>query len=52
MYQQDQLKAAKVHVYVRRGGPNWERGLAKMRALSEETNVPIEVLFLVLLYKS
>ncbi|KAI5061273.1 hypothetical protein GOP47_0023778 [Adiantum capillus-veneris] len=40
---QSQLREAKLRVYVRRGGPNWEQGLAKMRALSEEIHVPIEV---------
>lgn len=40
---QAQLKAAKLHIYVRRGGPNWEQGLAKMRALRDEIGVPIEV---------
>lgn len=39
---QNQLRAAKMRIYVRRGGPNWEKGLAKMRALSNEINVPIE----------
>ena len=37
------MKESKLRVYVRRGGPNWEQGLAKMRALSDEINVPIEV---------
>ena len=41
--QQNQMKESKLRVYVRRGGPNWEQGLAKMRALSDEINVPIEV---------
>jgi len=40
---QSDLKAARVNIYVRRGGPNYLRGLANMRALSEETGVPIEV---------
>lgn len=34
-----------MRVFVRRGGPNWQQGLAKMRALSQEINVPIEVRF-------
>lgn len=42
--QQSDLKAARVSIYVRRGGPNYLKGLANMRALSEETGVPIEVL--------
>jgi hypothetical protein len=37
------MKESKLRVYVRRGGPNWEQGLAKMRALSKEIDVPIEV---------
>lgn len=31
---------------MRRGGPNYLKGLANMRALSEETGVPIEVMSL------
>ncbi|CAH9087873.1 unnamed protein product [Cuscuta epithymum] len=37
------LKAARVSIFVRRGGPNYQRGLAKMRALGEEIGIPIEV---------
>lgn len=40
---QNQMREGKMRVFVRRGGPNWEQGLAKMRALSKEINVPIEV---------
>ncbi|MCO5546898.1 hypothetical protein L7F22_000335 [Adiantum nelumboides] len=40
---QNQMREGKMQVYVRRGGPNWQQGLAKMRALSKEINVPIEV---------
>jgi len=40
---ESKLKAARVNIYVRRGGPNYQTGLAKMRALSEEIGVPIEV---------
>jgi len=32
-----------MHIYVRRGGPNYQTGLAKMRALGEELGVPIQV---------
>lgn len=32
-----------MHIYVRRGGPNYQTGLAKMRALGEELGVPLEV---------
>ncbi|ERN02340.1 hypothetical protein AMTR_s00096p00027330 [Amborella trichopoda] len=41
--QESKLKAARVHVYVRRGGPNYKTGLAKMRALAEEIGIPLEV---------
>ncbi|CAA7029605.1 unnamed protein product [Microthlaspi erraticum] len=37
------LKAARMHIYVRRGGPNYQKGLAKMRSLGDEIGVPIEV---------
>ncbi|KAM7484218.1 hypothetical protein LguiA_000227 [Lonicera macranthoides] len=40
---ESKLKAARMHIYVRRGGPNYQRGLAKMRALGEEIGIPIEV---------
>lgn len=39
----DQLKAAKMRLYVRRGGPNYKAGLAMMRALGQELGIPIEV---------
>jgi hypothetical protein len=44
VYQESKLKAARMNIYVRRGGPNYQRGLAKMRALGEEIGIPIEVL--------
>ncbi|KAK6123083.1 hypothetical protein DH2020_043176 [Rehmannia glutinosa] len=37
------LKAARMHLYVRRGGPNYQKGLEKMRTLAEEIGIPIEV---------
>ncbi|KAL0336130.1 UNVERIFIED_CONTAM: ATP-citrate synthase subunit alpha chain protein 1 [Sesamum radiatum] len=37
------LKAARMHLYVRRGGPNYQKGLARMRSLAEEIGIPIEV---------
>ncbi|CAL9072495.1 unnamed protein product [Musa textilis] len=37
------LKAARVHIYVRRGGPNYQTGLAKMRSLGDEIGIPLEV---------
>ncbi|PSS28502.1 ATP-citrate synthase alpha chain protein like [Actinidia chinensis var. chinensis] len=40
---ESKLKAARMHLYVRRGGPNYQRGLAKMRILGEEIGIPIEV---------
>jgi ATP citrate (pro-S)-lyase len=32
-----------MNIYVRRGGPNYQTGLAKMRRLGTELGVPIEV---------
>ena len=32
-----------MHIYVRRGGPNYQKGLAKMRILGEEIGIPIDV---------
>lgn len=32
-----------MHIYVRRGGPNYQTGLAKMRALGVELGIPLEV---------
>lgn len=32
-----------MHIYVRRGGPNYQTGLAKMRKVGEELGVPLEV---------
>ncbi|KAL9390300.1 hypothetical protein Peur_018905 [Populus x canadensis] len=40
---ESKLKAARMSIYVRRGGPNYQTGLAKMRALGEEIGIPIEV---------
>ncbi|XP_010319670.1 ATP-citrate synthase alpha chain protein 1 isoform X3 [Solanum lycopersicum] len=37
------LKAARMHIYVRRGGPNYQKGLAKIWSLGEEIGIPIEV---------
>ncbi|KAF3453980.1 hypothetical protein FNV43_RR04422 [Rhamnella rubrinervis] len=37
---ESKLKAARMHIYVRRGGPNYQTGPAKMRALGEELGVP------------
>jgi succinyl-CoA synthetase beta subunit len=37
------LIEGKVKIYVRRGGPNYQEGLAKMRALGDTLGVPIEV---------
>ncbi|PHU02833.1 ATP-citrate synthase alpha chain protein 2 [Capsicum chinense] len=42
---ESKLKAARVHIYVRRGGPNYQKGLANMRSLGEEIGIPIEVFF-------
>ncbi|CAL9153715.1 unnamed protein product, partial [Musa hybrid cultivar] len=40
---ESKLKAARMHIYVRRGGPNYQTGLAKMRKLGEELGIPLEV---------
>ncbi len=40
---QKKLQENKVKIYVRRGGPNYQEGLCKMRELGEELGVPIEV---------
>jgi ATP-citrate lyase beta-subunit len=39
----DKLIAAKVKIFVRRGGPNYEEGLRKMRDLGQSLGVPIDV---------
>ena len=39
----EKLLENKVKIYVRRGGPNYQEGLSKMRALGEELGIPIEV---------
>jgi ATP citrate (pro-S)-lyase len=40
---QKYLQEHKVRIYVRRGGPNYQEGLCKMRQLGEKLGVPIEV---------
>ncbi|CAI5744614.1 unnamed protein product [Peronospora destructor] len=40
---QQKLKDNKVHIWVRRGGPNCQEGLAVMRDVGEATGIPIEV---------
>lgn len=42
-FKESKLKASRMHLYVRRGGPNYQTGLAKMRKLGAEIGVPIEV---------
>ena len=39
----DAIKAANMKIFVRRGGPNYQAGLALMRALGEKIGVEIEV---------
>jgi len=39
----EQIKAAKLRIYVRRGGPNYEAGLDLMRSLGVDTGLHIEV---------
>ncbi|XP_042405600.1 ATP-citrate synthase alpha chain protein 2-like isoform X1 [Zingiber officinale] len=40
---ESKLKAARMNIFVRRGGPNYQTGLAKMRKLGEELGIPLEV---------
>ena len=40
---QKPLQENKVKIYVRRGGPNYQEGLFRMRALGEKLGIPIEV---------
>jgi len=40
---QEKLQENKVKIYVRRGGPNYQEGLRRMRELGEKIGVPIEV---------
>eukprot|EP00271_Cylindrocystis_brebissonii_P019312 TRINITY_DN5833_c0_g1_i1.p1 TRINITY_DN5833_c0_g1~~TRINITY_DN5833_c0_g1_i1.p1 ORF type:complete len:423 (+),score=102.43 TRINITY_DN5833_c0_g1_i1:248-1516(+) len=37
------LKASNMRLYVRRGGPNYQKALQNMRALSNDIGIPIEV---------
>ncbi|MCX5825027.1 MAG: ATPase, partial [Deltaproteobacteria bacterium] len=39
----ERLKAVNSRIYVRRGGPNYEAGLAKFRKLGASLGLPIEV---------
>ncbi len=39
----DKLKKAKMSIFVRRGGPNYQTGLKLMRELGKELEIPIEV---------
>lgn len=39
----DAIRAAKMRIYVRRGGPNYKAGLAQMEKLGKDLNLPIEV---------
>ena len=41
--QQAALQRANIHIYVRRGGPNYQTGLAAMKALGAELGVPVDV---------
>ncbi|GJP30504.1 hypothetical protein CLOM_g3453, partial [Closterium sp. NIES-68] len=38
-----QIKDAKVRIFVRRGGPNYLKGLDMMRELGTELGIPIQV---------
>jgi succinyl-CoA synthetase beta subunit len=37
------LKAANVRLFVRRGGPNYQQGLAAMKAMGADLGLPVEV---------
>mmetsp|Transcript_11426 Transcript_11426/g.20143 ORF Transcript_11426/g.20143 Transcript_11426/m.20143 type:complete len:428 (+) Transcript_11426:129-1412(+) len=39
----ESIKAANMHIYVRRGGPNFQKGLKLMRDLGVELGLPIQV---------
>jgi ATP-citrate lyase beta-subunit len=39
----DKLKENNVKIFVRRGGPNYQKGLAMMKKLGEEIGIPMEV---------
>ncbi len=39
----DKLKAVNARIFVRRGGPNYQEGLANLKAAAEKIGVPIEV---------
>jgi len=39
----ERLQENHVCIYVRRGGPNYQEGLALMRKLGQELGVPVEV---------
>lgn len=40
---QEKLRAGKVSIFVRRGGPNYERGLKLMEQAGKEMNIPMQV---------
>ena len=39
----DAIRASKMKIFVRRGGPNYKAGLEAMRRLGADTGIPIEV---------
>jgi len=39
----DKLREVGIRIYVRRGGPNYEIGLKRIRQATEELGLPIEV---------
>ena len=39
----DAIKAANIRIFVRRGGPNYQAGLALMRKMGEDTGIHVEV---------
>jgi hypothetical protein len=41
--QAEAIKAAQLRLFVRRGGPNYQTGLAAMKAIGSELDIPVEV---------
>ncbi len=39
----DKIRQSNMHIYIRRGGPNYEAGLVMMKELGSELHIPIEV---------
>ena len=46
----EKIRQANIKVFVRRGGPNYQIGLQKMKDLSTDTKIPFEVYLLYFIY--